>query len=967
MASIGGVSGSSGTSSLYNSANIISGLASGLDTEGMIESLVKSYQNKIQTLNNKATKLGWKQDAYQSIISKANVFSSKYASYMSGTNLLSASFFNSAVNVKALGKYADNIAASGRTDSDVKINSVKSLATAARYSPTAGALKDLGGDTYISAVKGADWNSDEGLDLTGDQINLGTLHGSLSFTYGSQTVSISFDEVSDYGKITGSTADEKAKSLAKLIEEKLADQSVSLTGGTTASADERIKVGVEGGKLTFSDKSTAKNSVYISGASGTVASVLGLGDLSDASEEMPNTITLENDADGKPQFSRKETAYQYLSGKNFNVNVDGTTKTLRGPAITAQKNEDGTYSYTLTTATTVKDKYGNVGYSYGNPNEIDTSKYSIVKKGEVIKGIKEEDLAGKYTEAIGKAASDAFGGKLTVSNASTDPSKLNLKFEVKKGSNLLINADMGEALGIGKVATNYLNTSSTLGELLRGKDDMWNQITPNADGKYDFVLNGVTIGSYDKDTKLSTILSDINANSDANVKATYSKTTREFVFNSKDTGSENGITLGKGLASALFGGTTTESAAAANRTPKEILGASTVIGERVSLKIDGKEYGFELTKDDSTMDRVLNTLNGTKGGLNAAGYTAKFSDIDGSIIVTDKDGKAVNMEYGSDFTAKLFDKIDADNAKNAMETGGGYTKGKDAEFIVTVNGSTMEMTRGSNSVDIDGMTVTLKGEFNKDMTVEEAQKDTDPVTFQRSTDSDKIVDAVKSMINDYNEMMSEIRTQYATMPAQDSSGAFKTYEPLTDEERATMSESAIQRYEEKAKQGLLFGDSNLSNMYSRLRSAFQPTGMDASMLSRMGITTSYSSDGSMAITLNESKLREMLDSDPDAVTEMFTKEGGIMQNMKTQLDRYTGLEGAVKGILVQQSGTPLRSATLLNNAWQKQMDSIGNEIEKWQDKLESQVDRYTSMFSRLEVLINQMNSQSSTLAGLMGG
>ena len=48
-------------------------------------------------------------------------------------------------------------------------------------------------------------------------------------------------------------------------------------------------------------------------------------------------------------------------------------------------------------------------------------------------------------------------------------------------------------------------------------------------------------------------------------------------------------------------------------------------------------------------------------------------------------------------------------------------------------------------------------------------------------------------------------------------------------------------------------------------------------------------------------------------------------------------------------------------------DNISNEIEKWQDKLESQVDRYTSMFSKLEVLINQMNSQSSTLAGLMGG
>ena len=68
MASINGVSGNNLTSSLYNSANVISGLASGLDTESMIEGLVQSYQKKIQDLSNKSTKLEWKQEAYRSII-----------------------------------------------------------------------------------------------------------------------------------------------------------------------------------------------------------------------------------------------------------------------------------------------------------------------------------------------------------------------------------------------------------------------------------------------------------------------------------------------------------------------------------------------------------------------------------------------------------------------------------------------------------------------------------------------------------------------------------------------------------------------------------------------------------------------------------------------------------------------------------------------------------------------------------
>ena len=80
------------------------------------------------------------------------------------------------------------------------------------------------------------------------------------------------------------------------------------------------------------------------------------------------------------------------------------------------------------------------------------------------------------------------------------------------------------------------------------------------------------------------------------------------------------------------------------------------------------------------------------------------------------------------------------------------------------------------------------------------------------------------MITDYNEMMSEIRKQYATLPAQNSNGSIKEYEPLSDDDMAGMSESAIQRYEEKAKQGLLFGDSNLRNLYERMmrRSCARP-------------------------------------------------------------------------------------------------------------------------------------------------
>ena len=156
-----------------------------------------------------------------------------------------------------------------------------------------------------------------------------------------------------------------------------------------------------------------------------------------------------------------------------------------------------------------------------------------------------------------------------------------------------------------------------------------------------------------------------------------------------------------------------------------------------------------------------------------------------------------------------------------------------------------------------------------------------------------------------------------------------------------------------------------------MRNIFSPAGEDGAFLRAMGISTSFSiSDGTQAVTLDEDKLRAMLDSDPDRVAEVFTKTsgtGGVMQNLKTQLDNYAKTTGEPKGILIQQAGSPLSSLSLMNNSWQKQIDNYNTQIEKWQDKLSSQVDRYTQQFSRLEQLINQMNSQSSTLAGLMGG
>ncbi|UQT48932.1 hypothetical protein M5E87_02315 [Flavonifractor plautii] len=85
MASISSLMSSGSSSSIYGSrnSNIISGLASGMDTEAMIEGMVQGYQQKITQLGQDRTMLQWQQSAYQSISDKLVEFSRKYMSYNS--------------------------------------------------------------------------------------------------------------------------------------------------------------------------------------------------------------------------------------------------------------------------------------------------------------------------------------------------------------------------------------------------------------------------------------------------------------------------------------------------------------------------------------------------------------------------------------------------------------------------------------------------------------------------------------------------------------------------------------------------------------------------------------------------------------------------------------------------------------------------------------------------------------------
>ena len=828
MASISSLMSSGSSSSIYGSrnSNIISGLASGMDTEAMIEGMVQGYQQKITQLGQDRTMLQWQQSAYQSISDKLVEFSRKYMSYNSpATNLFSASFFNNAILTSANGTYADLVSATGKSSSTIVLNAVAQLAEAARYTHDASGL-----DTSLG--KG------EPVKL-GEKQPLSTMSGSLTLEYGNKKVTLDFGELELFNKADGTLDTAKFQTA---LQDKLKEQKITTSSGDQVSADTLIDVKVDSnGTVTLSDKKGAGNNVHFSGATGDLKNLV-----TSADAEGTSSFTLSTT---EKVVKEDATKAEYLSGKSFTVTLNGQTKT-----------------FTL--------------------GEIDPSKGNL-----------HEQVKQNLQEGLDKA----FGkGKITVDMDTTGPGERSFSFSVSNGDTFRITSPVGEVLGLGENGvTSYVDTGKTLGDLLgRTSDgaglngltggelaraigdvteikDKDGKVTSRVDSEgntvdeqgfrldkdgkrfqeYELTVNGVSIGKYNKDTALETVLNDINSNTEAGVSVSFSKTTNQFVFTAKETGAGGRAEIGGELGERLFG----------------------------------------------------------------------------KVNVTDKDH---------------------------------YTAGQDAKFTATINGQKMEFSRSSNTFDLDGMSITLNGTF-------EVKDGETPVTFSSKTDTDKIIDVVKTMVEDYNAIVSEVKKAYSDMPLEKSDGS--RYKPLTDEDKADMTESEIKAYEEKAKAGILFMDRDLSSLYSALRSAVAPGGSDGSFLRSIGIKTSYE-DGLTTLSLDENALREALEQNPDQVKDAFTKSkengaasDGLMASIQKVTDRYAATTGATKGILIEKAGSKYSPSAALNNTLLEQMKDIDKQVDKWQAKMSDKVDYYTNKFTQLEMLIAQMNSQSSSLAGMMGG
>ena len=398
---------------------------------------------------------------------------------------------------------------------------------------------------------------------------------------------------------------------------------------------------------------------------------------------------------------------------------------------------------------------------------------------------------------------------------------------------------------------------------------------------------------------------------------------------------------------------------------------------RVNMEAKISESGLRTFKEGTTFPATI-TINGVdikveesdtvrtlmdKINNSDAGVEVNYQNSSDKFVFTSKkDGASGKISVGGDF-------------KNIFGTSFNKTDGQDAIVAVKYAGSdeVVEIMRDSNSFKIDGMTISVNGEFGYKAGAGgklELDKTSDPVTFDAKVDEDKIVETIKKMVEEYNEIIELVGKETGIKPNRD-------YEPLTSAQKAEMSESEIEAWEEKAKEGLLFNDNDLKGLSNSLR--FVVSTADQAALKKLGITTSSTASDKGKLSFDESAFRAALKTDPEGIREMFTKErtvdengvatgvNGIAVNMKSAFDKYAKTLGEPKGILIERAGSIKSPASITQNSLYKQMEQIDKRISDLQDVLKMEQDRYIRQFTALESVIAQMNSQSGWLSQFGSG
>jgi flagellar hook-associated protein 2 len=420
--------------------------------------------------------------------------------------------------------------------------------------------------------------------------------------------------------------------------------------------------------------------------------------------------------------------------------------------------------------------------------------------------------------------------------------------------------------------------------------------------KNDIQINGTDITINDSDT-LADISNKIN---DAEAGINASIVDNHLVLESTDTGEKNQIALvdDNDLFKSLGVLQTGDNDNSLSTNLMEVKDADTALGLTGSFQIDveGGTGTGEISVDETmSLNDINNQINALGGDLSASvtdegnGY---FS-LSISSSTADSDIKLSNTGAENILADLAFGNRSYQNELQTAE-----------DANIDINGITgIISSTNTFSEAVDGVTFNISADAEVNSTA----------TISVAKDTGKATDAVQAFVDQYNSVMNFIdgKTEYD---------------------------------EEEEKGAVLQGDSTAMRLQTRLRSLvsskIKDTG-DFKTLSSVGIEIDR--DGVMSF--DKSKFTEALDQSSEEVMSIF--------NGESDSDGFDGMAVRMDSYLEQlmQSNTGLVPRRL--DFYDTRIDSLNDDIEDVERKVEMTRERYVEQFAAMESAISEMNQQMS--------
>ncbi len=414
----------------------------------------------------------------------------------------------------------------------------------------------------------------------------------------------------------------------------------------------------------------------------------------------------------------------------------------------------------------------------------------------------------------------------------------------------------------------------------------------------------------------------------------------------------------------------------------------------ISIEIQDSDDKSVTHKVEFTYDQIFGdnkTLNDLATAFSNSGANVQggYDTVNESFSLYNKTSGSANqigLQANNDISKKLLNSLhlasyDAQNntlgTEASFETGKMNVAATGTNAKATIDGKTYESD--TNKLNVANVIYNFNG-----VSAKNADGTYQASTISVSQDTDKIVDNVKKFVETYNTLIDSLNTKYREEKNTD-------YKPLTKKQEGEMTESQIDKWNEKAKSGLLYHDNNIYSIISDMRESLytKVDAVDTVLTDAKGNKYSYNSMSSIGITsstnqghitLDEEKLKKALTEDPDCVYQLFASDQDSTyvagSTNKNQADTYTSksdyLNTGIANRLYNSMNTNISKLESYAGTSKETDDesylgklitNMNTKMTSFQTLMKSYESKLYKKYDAMEVALSKLGAQLSYITG----